>query len=97
MSAINKSQPFEPAFEPLALRELAELLVKHYDVHEGLFDTLVEFQIGVGPVGPTPDSQCPGAMVGVSKVGLVRSTKAGPATVDASIVNPAKKKRKNPS
>lgn len=78
----------------LSLRELTELLVKESKLHEGLFNLTIEFQIGVGAVGPTADTVLPGAMVGVSKIGLVAAEKEGPNTVDASSLNPVRKARK---
>lgn len=92
MSSDNKS-PIQPVAEPLSIHELGAVLVRHYGIHEGLYNVLVEFQIGVGPVGPK-ESLTPGAMIGVSKIGLMASTEAGPATVDASEVNPKKRSRK---
>lgn len=86
-----------PVDAPLSMRDLAGVLVKHYDLHEGHFDLLVEFQIGMGAVGPDPTSLTPGAMIGVSRIGLMPSKSDGPTTVDAAIVNPAKKSRKKTS
>lgn len=87
-----------PVEAPLSMRDLAGVLVKHYDLHEGHFDLLVEFRIGTGPVGPEPAALTPGVMIGVSRIGLMPSKADGPTTVDAAIVNPAKKSRnKNPS
>ena len=78
----------------LSLRELAALLVKHYALTEGMYDLMVEYHIGTGAVGPDKENLVPGAMIGVSRLGLVPSTKPGPNTVDASAINPAKKSRK---
>lgn len=78
----------------LSMRDLASVLVKHYGLTEGIYDLVVEFQIGIGAVGPDKDSLLPGAMIGVSKVGLVLTTKQGPNTVDAALINPTKKLRK---
>lgn len=72
----------------LSLKELATILIQKYDYNEGLFDLSIEFQIGIGGVGPDPTSQIPGAMIGVSKIGLLSTDILGPTTVDASIVNP---------
>ncbi len=83
-----------PARELLSLSDLAKILVRHYDIHEGLFDLSIEFQIGIGAVGPSPDAIVPGAMIGVQRVGLIPSTVFGPSTIDAAAVNPAKKTRK---
>ena len=78
---------------PLTLKELAAVLVRHYDLHEGEFDLLVEFQIGVGAVGPDPAAPSPGAMIGVSKVGLMPAHAKGPSTVDAAQINPKPRRR----
>lgn len=78
----------------LSMRDLASVLVKHYGIHEGRFDLLVEFQIGMGAVGPDPTALTPGAMIGVSRIGLMPSKTDGPTTVDAAIANPVKKSRK---
>ena len=42
--------------KPLSLREVTELLIKHYDLHEGNYDLLMEFQLGVGLVAQNPVS-----------------------------------------
>jgi len=76
------------------MRDLASVLVKHYGLTEGIYDLVVEFQIGTGAVGPDQGNLVPGAMIGVSKVGLVPTTKQGPNTVDAALINPTKKLRK---
>jgi hypothetical protein len=75
----------------LELHDLAELLVKHHDLHEGLYDLAFEFQIAVGAIGPSPESVLPGAMIGIKGVGLMKAEKNGPQTVDAAKVNPVKK------
>lgn len=91
MSAPDK-KPLVPTkqmvADPLTMQELTRLLIKHYDLHEGKFDLSMELQIGVGAVGPDPTSPLPGAFFGVSKVGLSKVDKDGPATVDAAIINP---------
>jgi hypothetical protein len=68
----------------LPLRELGQLLVRHFELKEGLWDVAVEFQLAVGTLGPSPEQVLPGTMVGVSKVGLSRAGKVGPLTIDAS-------------
>ncbi len=83
-----------PVSDPLTLRELAEVLVRHYGIHEGNYDLVLEFQIGVGQVGPDPEAQLPGAMVSIARIGLIQAADVGTTTVDASIVNPAKIPRK---
>ena len=83
-----------PAGTPLSMKEVAELLVKHYGLREGLFDLLLEYQFAFGNFGPTPSQVTPGAMIGLAKLGLARATQVGPLTVDAAEVNPAPKTRK---
>lgn len=73
----------------LSLRDLAELLIKHRGLHEGLYNLAFQFQIAVGAVGPSPEAAVPGAMLGVSGVGLEKVDQAGPHTVDAAVINPA--------
>lgn len=80
--------------EPLTLRELTSLLIKHHGFREGLFETAIEFKLALGQIGPTPDEALPGAMVGVSRIGLVPADKTGPSVVDAAEVNPARKSSK---
>lgn len=77
----------------LSLRDLTELLIKHYGIHEGKYDLLMEFQIGTGMFGPTPDAKLPSAFVGVSKIGLMPASVESATTVDAAIVNPGKTKK----
>lgn len=72
----------------LSLKEVATILIQHYNFHEGLFDLSVEFQIGIGGVGPSKETLMPGATVGVSKLGLITAKTFGPTTVDAAVVNP---------
>jgi len=70
------------------LREITEILVRHHGLHEGLYDLLLEFQIGIGPAGPDPSSVVPSAMVGVKRIGLTKTTKPGASTVNAAEINP---------
>jgi hypothetical protein len=76
------------------MRDLTEVLVKHYGIHEGNYDLMIAYQIGMGAVGPDSASISPGVMIGISQVGLMASPNVGAATVDAAIINPAKKQRK---
>lgn len=87
----GSAQKLTPVESPLGMQDLAAVLVKHYGLHDGCFDLIVEFQVGVGPVGPQTGPRMPGAMVGVSRIGLVPAEKSGPTTVDAAVTNPQKK------
>lgn len=96
MSPIEKKlaiQSIVPPKPPLSLRELAVVLVKHSDLSAGQFDLLLEYQIGIGAVGPAKNNLVPGAMIGVTRVGLLPAVAIGPNTVDAAKINPAKKLR----
>jgi hypothetical protein len=86
MSDLNTSaQP-----EPLSLKNVAGLLVKHYGLHEGLWELALEVQVGVGvgQFGNAPDMMLPGATFGISRIGLVRAEKEGPKSVNAAVINP---------
>lgn len=84
----NQVQPVVPVNGPLELKELTTVLIKHYGIHSGSYNLLIEFNIGVGAVGPSPDKTAPGAIVGISKIGLSEAGEDGPTTVNAAEVNP---------
>lgn len=97
MPSIDKSDSVSQpttAGTPLSIRELTTVLIKHYELHEGHFDLSIEFNIGVGAVGPDPNALSPGAIIGVSRIGLTHSENPNPMSINAEIVNPAKKPRK---
>lgn len=57
---------------PLNNRELGELLVRQYGLHEGHYELWVEFMIGSGNMGPSPEAVASTAFVSFSKVGLTK-------------------------
>ena len=73
-----------------SLKEITEHLVRIKDYHEGLYDLSIEISFAVGSFGPTSELMLPGAMFGVSGIGLAKTEKAGPNTVDAALSNPIK-------
>ena len=77
-----------PVGTPLGIKELTAALVKHYDLHEGLYDLYLEYQFAFGNFGPSASQLVPSAVVGLSKLGVTKVTQTGPLTVDASEVNP---------
>ena len=83
-----------PVESPLSIHDLTVVLIKHYGLHEGHFDLLVEFQIAVGAIGPDPATPSPGAMIAISKIGLAKPVVSGPLSIDARMVNPKKKQIK---
>lgn len=77
----------------LGLKELGELLVRHYGLTEGMYDVALEYQIGLGAFGPAPDKIGPGLAISVTSIGLSRSPQPGPFTVDAStLAGPGRKR-----
>ena len=93
----NNQIPLPPKAigQPISLREITELLIKHYDLHEGNYDLLMEFQLGVGLIAQNLEQPpAPTAMVGISRLGLTSAPVISPNTVDASAVNPVKKSSK---
>lgn len=77
--------------EPLSLKEVTEVLVKHFGFHEGFYDLSFEIRIAVGRFGPTPEEALPGAQYGIGGVSILRSKALGPHSVDAAVVNPPPK------
>jgi hypothetical protein len=73
----------------MAVRDIGIMMLRHLDIHDGLWDITVEFQAGFGAMGPSPGAMLPGAMFGISKIGIVRAQQQGPLTIDASVANPA--------
>lgn len=73
----------------MAIKDVGAMLLRHLGVHEGQWDVVVEFQAAFGSMGPAPESALPSALIGISKIGLVRSIHPGPLTIDAAAVNPA--------
>ena len=91
-------QPINPNINMVgdfSLIEMTVILIKQQGLHEGLYNLSTQFQIAVGAIGPTPESILPGAMIGVSRIGLAKTEKerANIHTVDAAEVNPAPKKK----
>lgn len=93
--ALHVGGPIEQVGTPLSVKDLTALLIKHYGIHDGNYDLLIEFQIGMGAFGPTPEMQAPGAMIGISKMGLVKAPQVSALTVDAALVNPPEKQRRS--
>jgi hypothetical protein len=88
-----------PSIEPqeriVTLEQLATILVRHFQLHEGRYELGVGLRLGMGMVpGPHGSTQAPGAFVGVEGVSLRLSQrdKDGDLVVDAAVVNPAVKK-----
>ena len=91
---MNQQQPFtEPPTHITNLRDLTVMLIKHYGIHEGLFQLAVGFRIGVGQMPADPVNsvgQLPGAFMGVENVSLLPLAQGtvGSDVVDAGVENP---------
>ena len=81
--------PETPQIYPFTHQELAEILIKHKNIHEGLWGIYVEFGIGATNIGQGPNDMLPAAIVPIVKLGLQRFPEPNNLTVDAAIVNPA--------
>ena len=77
-------------------KEIAELLIKKQDIHEGLWSMTVEFGLGATNVAAGPDdpNMSPAAITIVKRIGIQRQEQQNPLTVDAAQVNPVKSKLK---
>ena len=69
-------------------KELAELLVKNQDIHEGLWGVFIEFGFNAANVSDPTGSMQPAAIVPVLKVGIQKFPAPNSLTVDAAQVNP---------
>jgi hypothetical protein len=77
--------------------ELAEILVRKLDIHEGFWGLYFEFGfIAANVPGPGPDNKSlmPAAINMVNKVGIQRFDASNNLTVDAAQVNPAVGRRR---
>jgi len=76
-------------------REIAEELVRKEGVKDGHWGLYIEFGIGGGNVGTSREKEdvVPAAIVPVLKLGIQRFDKPNSLTVDASKVNPSKRKK----
>jgi hypothetical protein len=71
-------------------KEIAELLIKKADIHEGRWMLSVNFGFAAGNFGATPDQAAPGVVATVMAIGIMRAAQDTPDAlqVDASIANP---------
>ena len=71
-------------------KELAEMLVKHQDIHEGLWGIYAEFGITAANINSDPQGDSvPAAIIPLQRLGLQRyDVEVLGLTVDAAVVNP---------
>lgn len=78
-------------------QELAELMIKNLDLHEGLWGLYVEYNLGaanipVNPANPDPKVIAPASFAMVKSIGLQRFDAPNNLTLDAAAVNPVQPK-----
>ena len=69
-------------------KELAEILIKEQDIHEGLWSIYMRFGISAANIGFGGKDALPTAMVPVIEIGIQKQQEENPLTVDAAAVNP---------
>jgi hypothetical protein len=72
----------------LPYRELTTVLIKHLDIHEGLWSVFFKFGIHGFNLGLNNSSPVPTAIVPIMEIGISRDAEPTPLTVDAADVNP---------
>ena len=78
----------------LTHKEVTLALIKHQDLHEGIWQLYVEFGIAAGNMPIAEENQdnlrlCPTAIVPIKTIGLMMVDKETPLALDASKVNPS--------
>jgi hypothetical protein len=74
-------------------KELAEVLVKHLDVHEGYWSVILKFGIHGATMSINNAPHLPSAIVPILEIGINREDQLGPLGVDAALINPAVRQR----
>lgn len=77
----------------LTHKEVTLALIKHQNIHEGIWQLYVEFGIAAANMPIAEENQdnlrlCPTAIVPIKTIGLMRVDKENPLALDASKVNP---------
>jgi hypothetical protein len=87
----------EPTQYTFSWPEVAELLIKKQDIHEGKWMVALEFQINVGLMGIQPPAATPGVMALCNSVQLAKAQEQSPQNlvVDAAVVNPKRPRVKS--
>jgi hypothetical protein len=74
-------------------KELAEILVKHQGINDGIWGLFINFGIGASNIGPSEADLQPAAIVPVLAIGLQKFEKETNLSVDAAKVNPLKESK----
>lgn len=85
-------QPVTPVDQSATLvtphKQVVEALIRHHDLHEGIWGLFVRFGISASNVGPDESSMMPAAIIPVLEIGLQKFAKETNLSVDAAKVNP---------
>ena len=76
----------------MSYKEIAEVLVKHLNVHEGYWSIFLKFGIQAANMSVNNSAYMPTAIVPVLEIGINREAEMGPLAVDAAVVNPLPKR-----
>jgi hypothetical protein len=76
-----------------SFKELARLMIKDQNIHEGLWGIYVEFGLGAANIGSGPDDpgMLPAAIIPIKKIGLQKFNEENNLTVNAALENPETK------
>lgn len=72
--------------EPLDIKGLTSILIKHYKKKKGHYEIGPEFAFTVGQGGPSESKMMPTVMVGLSRIALVEVSEPTAMSVDAGLI-----------
>lgn len=78
----------EPTVITFTFKELATILIKAQDIHEGIWGVYFKFGIQGANAGPDEANVLPTAMVPILEVGIQKMAAVNNLSVNASEVNP---------
>ncbi|MGE0644163.1 MAG: hypothetical protein AB7P24_10865 [Nitrospira sp.] len=74
----------------LDFEELVALMLKKYDIHEGIWGLSIEFRFGAGNIGDGQNIR-PTIVAGVNKIGLQKFPQENEIAFDAAKLNPVRR------
>lgn len=72
-------------------KEIAEVLVKRQNLHDGIWGLIFEFGLQATNAGPSDSQILPAAIIPIMRMGLQKVTQETNLSVDAAKVNPPDK------
>ena len=75
-------------------KEVAEALVKHQGIHEGIWGVSVQFGLHATNIGPSDQRLDPAAIVSIVNIEIQKFETETNLTVDAAKVNPRPKPKR---